>query len=71
VASGSGGSGGGGGGGGGGNGTGGGGGGGKTDPRLKKVFWALAYTPDWGLVDYGCNITQSMCLIHVDLSSHP
>jgi len=25
---------------------------------LKKVFWALAYTPDWGLVDFGCNITQ-------------
>jgi len=50
-------------GGGGGGGSGGGGHGGQPngnlDSNLKKVFWALAYTPDWGLVDFGCNITQA------------
>lgn len=47
-----------------GGGTSGGTGGGKphnnyTDPKLKRVFWGIAYTPDWALPDFGCNITQS------------
>jgi len=42
-------------------GGGGGGGGNSTDPRLKKVFYAMAYTPDFALPDYNCRATQSKC----------
>lgn len=30
----------------------------NTNPNLKKVFWGIAYTPDWALPQFGCNITQ-------------
>jgi len=30
-----------------------------TDPRLKKVFWGMAYTPDFALPDFNCAATQS------------
>ena len=30
-----------------------------SDPRLKKVFWAMAYTPDYALPDFNCAATQS------------
>lgn len=53
--------------------SGGGGGGGlnNTDPNLKRVFWGIAYTPDWALPDFGCNITQSGSIYQTFLELYP
>lgn len=48
-------------------GSGGGGGPNNTDPNLKKVFWGIAYTPDWALPDFGCNITQTQVTRDISL----
>jgi len=47
-----------------------GGGGGDTNdtnPELKRVFWGIAYMPDWALPQFGCNITQSQVTRDISL----
>jgi exo-beta-1,3-glucanase (GH17 family) len=40
-----------------------------SDPRLKKVFWAMAYTPDYALPDFNCAATQSQINRDIQLMS--
>jgi len=40
-----------------------------TNPNLRKVFWAIAYTPDWALPQFGCNVTQEQVTRDISLLS--
>ncbi|KAF9534781.1 glycoside hydrolase family 17 protein [Crepidotus variabilis] len=41
----------------------------SKDPNLKKVMWAMAYTPDWALPDFNCANKQETVIKDIQLLS--